>query len=187
MMIAVRRDVVSETREGQRPWEQGSLLERFEFVPGGEPVALPGPAVGPAPATEVAALERSVGDKGAVEALLRRDYLAPDTTAMRDAVKRLYEPSATIFGTRYDSDAIVKLKTDWVAQFASWSFGLEPGTLELTPQGDDRANAVFVMAYDYLPKDRLAARLTGKARVTLGLVMRDGQWRIASETSEAMK
>ena len=37
LMIAVRRDVVSETHDTQRPWEQGSLLERFEFVPSGEP------------------------------------------------------------------------------------------------------------------------------------------------------
>ena len=37
LMIAVRRDVVSETHDTQRPWEQGSLLERFEFVPRGQP------------------------------------------------------------------------------------------------------------------------------------------------------
>ena len=39
LMIAVRRDVVAETHDAQRPWEQGSLLDRFEFVPGGEAVA----------------------------------------------------------------------------------------------------------------------------------------------------
>jgi len=42
-------------------------------------------------------------------------------------------------------------------------------------------------ARTYVPKDKSAPRLTGKVRVALGLVMRDGQWRIASETSEAMK
>ncbi|UVK40336.1 caspase domain-containing protein [Mesorhizobium sp. AR10] len=187
MMIAVRRDVVSETRESQRPWEQGSLLERFEFVPSGEPVAEARPAVDPAPSTQVAALERSVGDKGSIETFLRRQYLAPDTQAMSDTVKRLYGPSATIFGTRYDADAIVKLKTDWFAQFASWSFSLEPGSLQVTPHSEDRADAVFAMAYDYVPKDKSASRLTGKARVTLALVRTDGDWRIASETSEATK
>src|SRR6185436_18101951 len=35
LMIAVRRDVVAETGDAQRPWEQGSLLDRFEFVPDG--------------------------------------------------------------------------------------------------------------------------------------------------------
>lgn len=187
MMIAVRRDVVSETREGQRPWEQGSLLERFEFVPGGETVAQPKPAVPPAPETKVAALERSVGDdKTAIEKFLRDDYLAPDAAAIGETVKRLYAPSATIFGTRYDSDAVVKLKTDWFAQFASWSFSLEPGSLNVTRQGENRAEAVFAMSYDYMSKDKSAARMTGKARVTLGLVKSDGQWRIASETSQAM-
>lgn len=186
MMIAVRRDVVSETREGQRPWEQGSLLERFEFVPGGETVAQK-PPVAPAPETKVAALERSVGDdKTAIEKFLRDDYLAPDAAAIGETVKRLYAPSATIFGTRYDSDAVVKLKTDWFAQFTSWSFGLEPGSLDVTPQGEDRAEAVFAMSYDYQPKDKSVARMTGKAKVTLGLVKSDGQWRIASETSQAM-
>ncbi len=57
----------------------------------------------------------------------------------------------------------------------------------MTPHGEDSADTVFAMAYDYVPKDKAAARLTGKARVTLGLVKADGQWRIASETSEAMK
>jgi uncharacterized caspase-like protein len=187
MMIAVRRDVVSQTRQSQRPWEQGSLLERFEFVPSGQPAVLPKPVTAPPASSQVAALERSVGDKGSIETFLRRYYLAPDTKAMRDTVNRLYGSSATIFGTRYDTDAIVRVKTDWFAQWASWSFDLEPGSLQLTPHGDDRADAVFAMAYDYVPKDKSAARLTGKARVSLELVMTDGEWHIASETSEALK
>jgi len=56
----------------------------------------------------------------------------------------------------------------------------------VTPQGENRAEAVFAMSYDYQPKDKSVARMTGKARVTLGLVKSDGQWRIASETSQAM-
>jgi hypothetical protein len=42
------------------------------------------------------------------------------------------------------------------------------------------------MSYDYSPKDKAAPRLTGKASVSLELVMRDGAWRIASETSQAL-
>ncbi|MEO5755874.1 MAG: caspase domain-containing protein [Mesorhizobium sp.] len=186
MMIAVRRDVVSETRESQRPWEQGSLLERFEFVPDGQPAPPPKPAAAPAPASQVAALERSVGDdKGSIEKFLRRDYLAPDTKDMRETVKRLYGPSATVFGTPYDTEALVKVKTDWFAQFASWSFDLEPGSLQVTPRGEDRVDAVFAMNYDYVPKDKSATRLAGKARVTLELVKADDGWRITSETSAA--
>jgi len=190
MMIAVRRDVVSQTREGQRPWEQGSLLERFEFVPGEGPAPKPKPAAepAPAPAPQVAALERSVGDdKASIEQFLRRNYLTPDTRTMAETVKRIYGASATIFGTRYDADAIVKVKTDWFAQWTSWSLGLEPGSLEITPHGEDRTEATFAMHYDYVPKDKSAARLTGKARVTLGLVKAEEGWRIESETSQAMQ
>lgn len=188
MMIAVRRDVVSQTREAQRPWEQGSLLERFEFVPGGEPMLSPKVAAAPAPAPQVAALERSVGDdKASIEKFLRQDYLAPDTRAMADTVQRLYGSSASIFGTRYDAAAILKMKADWFAQWASWSLGLEPGSLEITPHGEDRADAAFAMRYDYVPKDKSAVRLTGKARVTLGLVKAEDGWRIESETSQAVQ
>ena len=42
------------------------------------------------------------------------------------------------------------------------------------------------MSYDYVPKDKAAARLVGKARVTLGLKAVEGGWRITSETSEAI-
>ncbi len=105
---------------------------------------------------------------------------------MTETVRRLYGPSATIFGTRYDADAIVRLKTDWFAQWASWSLGLEPGSLEVTPHGEAGADAVFAMRYDYVPKDKSAARLTGKARVTLGLVQAGDGWRIVTETSQAM-
>ena len=96
LMIAVRRDVVAETHDAQRPWEQGSLLDRFEFVPGGEAVAAAAPATEAKPVapksseTQVATLERSVGDTKAIETFLRTDYLSPDTSAMREAVKRVY-------------------------------------------------------------------------------------------------
>jgi uncharacterized caspase-like protein len=187
-MIAVRRDVVSETRDTQRPWEQGSLIERFEFVPDGARAAEPEPAAAPsANGPQVAALERSVGDTGSIEDFLRSQYLAPDTSAMRETVSRLYADPATIFGTPLDAATIVKVKTDWFAQFASWSFELTPGSLVVTPRGRDRAEAVFAMAYEYVPKDKSAARLAGRARVSLELVMTGGEWRIASEMSEALR
>jgi uncharacterized caspase-like protein len=187
MMIAVRRDVVSATRESQRPWEQGSLLERFEFVPDGV-AAAPPPAVAPAPSSQVAALERSVGDdQTSIEKFLRDDYLAPDTKDIREAVKRVYGPSVTIFGKSYDTEALMKAKVDWFAQWASWSLGLEPGSLQVTPHGEGGAEVVFKMSYDYEPKDKSTARYTGKTRVTLELVKADGGWRVASETLAAMQ
>ena len=43
------------------------------------------------------------------------------------------------------------------------------------------------MTYDYTPKDGSAAHIAGKARVSLELVMSDGEWRVSSETLEALK
>jgi uncharacterized caspase-like protein len=182
--------VIAETRDGQRPWEQGSLLERFEFVPDGTSVKPTEPAVSQTTTrgqTQVAALERSVGDAGAIEDFLRNQYLAPNAGAIGEMVEALYANPTTVYGTPFDMPALVKVKTDWFAQFASWTLALEPGSLKLTPRGEDRAEAVFAMQYDYVPKAAGAARLTGKARVTLGLVMTEGKWRIASETSEAIQ
>lgn len=186
LMIAVRRDVVAATKGQQRPWEQGSLIERFEFVPSGDaPAVATAPA--PAPEIEVAALERSVGDSGAIEAMVRDDYLAPNPALLADTVKRLYAPSATIFGTAYPSDAIIAMKTNFFAQFASWTLALEEGTLTVTPRGEDRADAVFSMRYQYVSRDKAVPPAEGRAKVYLGLVMADGRWRIASESSEALQ
>ncbi len=183
LMIAVRRDVVSETREAQRPWEQGSLVERFEFVPSGGPAAEPQPAPPPA---QVASAERSVGAGVAIESFVREIYLAPDANAIADGVKRLYVDGATVYGVPYDIAALVGIKSQWFAQLASWSLSLDPGSLTVTPRGSDRADADFAMSYDYLPKDKALARLAGKARVSLQLVLVDGEWRIQSETSAAL-
>jgi len=201
LMIAVRRDVVAETGDAQRPWEQGSLLDRFEFVPDGAAAvaeakpALPAPAAAPAADTsaratkdtQVAALERSVGASKEIERLVREDYLQPDTEAMAETVKRLYGDGATILGAKLDAAAIVEAKKAWYAQFSSWSFGLVPDSLEITPRGENRADVVFAMTYDYAPKDKSAAHYVGKTRVRLEFVMSDSGWHIASETGEAMQ
>jgi hypothetical protein len=61
------------------------------------------------------------------------------------------------------------------------------GSLVITPRGENGADVVFAMTYDYVPKDKKAAHYIGKTRVKLGLMMRDGGWHIASETGEAVK
>ncbi len=182
LMIAVRRDVVAATGGQQRPWEQGSLVERFEFVADG--VAAPVAEVKP-PAVEVAALERSVGDAGAIEDLVRNRYLAPDPGDIAGMVKGLYAPAPTIFGARLDRDAAAAAKAGWFSQWASWTLELEPDSLSVAARGESRAEARFLMRYDYRPKAAGAAPLAGRALVTLGLVRAEDGWRIDSETSEA--
>lgn len=191
LMIEVRRDVVAATKDQQRPWEQGSLLERFEFVPSGTAVAA---APQPAPAataqsgsgTQVAALERSVGDAGSVEAFLKDQYLAPKADSIPKLVKGIYADTATVYGTPLDTEALIKVKVDWFAQFKSWVLTLEPGSLKVSPRGEDSADVVFAMSYDYAPRTG-GPHLTGRAKVSLGLVMIDGKWRIVSETSEILQ
>jgi uncharacterized caspase-like protein len=100
-------------------------------------------------------------------------------------VARLYVPAPTIFGTRLERDAAAAAKAGWFAQFASWTLELEPGSLVVAAHGENRAEAGFLMRYDYRPKAAGAAPLAGRARVTLGLVRAEYGWRIDSETSEA--
>jgi uncharacterized caspase-like protein len=190
LMLSVRRDVVAETHDAQRPWEQGSLLDRFEFVPQDGAVAAAPPASAatqPEEQTEVASAERSLGDTASIESFLRDGYLSPDTDAIAQTVQRLYADNATIFGTPLDNAAIAKVKSDWFAQWASWTLALEPGSLEVAPHGKDSADATFAMTYDYVPKANPAAHVAGRARVTLGLVKGTGGWRIQSEMSEQVQ
>ncbi len=192
LMIAVRRDVLAATKDYQRPWEQGSLIERFEFVPadGQPPPAMAQrPAAPPAPEqpAAVAMLERSVGDAASIERFVREDYLVPDTVAVGDSIARLYASPAVIFGKSLEMKDIVRLKADWFAQWASWSLALDPGSLKVVASGSDRADAVFTMSYDYRAKADPTTPVAGRTRVSLGLVMTDGQWRIISETSEVLQ
>jgi uncharacterized caspase-like protein len=181
MMIAVRRDVLAATREFQRPYEQGSLLERFEFVPASGTAAEPKPvASAPRQDAQVAALERSVGDDGSIERMISDGYLSPRPGKIDETVRRLYADKVTLLGAPMDIEALAKAKTDWFAQFKSWSLTLDPGSLKVTPRGENRADAVFSMGYDYEPVGG-GARIAGKTRVSLGLAMSDGEWRIVSE------
>ncbi|HHZ09110.1 MAG TPA: peptidase C14 [Rhizobiales bacterium] len=182
LMIAVRRDVVAATGGQQRPWEQGSLVERFEFVPGG--AAQPTTDKKP-PAVEVAAAERSVGDAGAIEDFVRNRYLAPDANDIAGMVERLYVAAPTIFGTQVERGAAAAAKAGWFAQFASWTLELETGSLDVAPRGEGRAEASFLIRYDYRPKAAGTAAVAGRARVMLGLVRAEDGWRIESETTAA--
>lgn len=187
MMIAVRNDVIAETRDQQRPFEQGSLTKRFEFVPAGELVSAPqasSPVVEGAEA-KVAGLERSVGT-ASVEDFVRDVYLAPKPDRLAEMFRSTYASPANIFGTPMDIDALVKTKVDWFSQWRTWRLSLVPESITVTPRGEV-VDVAFSMDYDYAPKDAKAAHLTGKAKVYLGLAKKDDSWRVVYETSEAMK
>jgi uncharacterized caspase-like protein len=187
MMIAVRNDVMAQTRGTQRPWDQSALTARFEFVPA--PGAVP--AASPAPAPQVAAVQsgsanRSLGAAASIEALIRRDYLAPDGADIAATVDRVYAAPARIFGVPYERDALVRVKQDFFAGYTSWQLALEPDTLRVSEDTAGRAFASFDMRYDYAPKDDAQARQRGRARVHLELTSTPQGWRIVAETSEAL-
>ena len=116
---------------------------------------------------------------------MRDRYLAPDAADIGASVRGIYADKAALYGAPLDIEAIVKAKSDWFRQWSSWTLALKPGSLAVTPVGGGRVNAVFDMAYDYVPKT--GARAKGEARVMLGLVeAASGGWRIEWETSQAL-
>jgi len=135
---------------------------------------------------QVAALERSVADPAAsVGRFLRDQYLASGNGDVTPRIREMYAAQATIYGAPMDIEAIVQAKAGWFAQWSSWTLALEPGSLTVTPRGEDRADAVFTMSYDYVPRGAGVARATGRALVSLALVKSSGVWRVAAETSAA--
>lgn len=183
LMIAVRRDVVAQTNNAQRPWEQGSLLARFEFVPGAASVATAAPAA-PA-ASQMASMERTVAEPASVSDFLRQHYLAPDARDMAATVAKVYAERATIFGSDYGQADLTRIKADWFAQWASWTLTMDEASLKVSPRGERSADAAFVMSYDYAPREAGKPRTIGRTLVKLGLEMGPDGWRVASESSEA--
>jgi uncharacterized caspase-like protein len=184
LMIAVRTDVLAATRQQQRPWEQGSLTERFAFLPDGSAAIAAAPTAATVP--QVASLERSVGGDGSVETFIRDVYLGAAPGRVEEMARRAYADPARVYGAPLSLDALVSSKTDWFSQWSSWSLALIPGTLAITMRGEDAADVAFAMSYDYVPRDPAAARATGRARVQLGLTRAGAGWRVASETSQAV-
>jgi uncharacterized caspase-like protein len=185
LMIAVRRDVIAQTRGTQRPWEQGSLIERFDFVVSAGSPAPPKPAADSP--VQLSALARSVGDAASIESFLRDTYLSPDPSDIARSVRRTYAEEAIIFGSKLDAVAIGKMKGDWFAQWRSWSLELEPGSLSVSQLAKHRAAVDFTMRYVYDPKDGSVASQSGRAQVSLGLVLLNGEWRVSSESSAAIR
>lgn len=183
MMIAVRNDVMTETKGTQRPWDQSALTARFEFVPAAgsnQPAGTPpdqSVAVAAAPANGAV---RALGTGDDIEAVVRH-YLAPDVADLKGTVGELYAPVANLFGADYDHDGIVRIKAQWFAYYKSWELELVPGSLQVTNAGDGVAQALFAMRYDYVPVDAAQPRQAGTVKVLLVLTRTDRGWRIVRE------
>lgn len=167
MMIAVRRDVIKETRDFQTPWEQGSLTERFEFAPSGaKPQQIAEQAVDEAARAEI-------------EALIRDRYLKPEPANLGASLGELFGERVVSYGVPMTLADLTSAKVQWFSQWERWH--LEPGRIAVTAiPGGQAAKAEFSLTYSYWPKDGGAA-VSGKTLVTLGLSRLNSGWRVISE------
>lgn len=176
LMIAVRRDVLAATRDFQTPWEQGSLTERFEFVPAGiATVAAPvETAAAPEPATAVRG-----GDAAAIETLIRDRYLKPEPARFGATLGEIYADNVVSFGMGMTLGELASAKAAWFAQWSAWT--LEADAVDIrVDAGGETATAMFPLTYRYTPLAGGAAT-AGTAPVSLGLRRTPAGWRIERE------
>jgi hypothetical protein len=182
VMIAVRRDVIKETKDFQRPWEQGSLTERFEFVPGS--ATQPEADQPKQEDTKVAALPSDEDQaREDIRQLIVTRYLKPDGTKLAELVPELYTDPVTSYGREYAQDDLLAIKSKWFGKWEKWRLDLMPDTLTVTVFDAETASAEFDMRYRYSPKDKGTGPIAGTSRVFLDLVRRDGRWRIEMENA----
>lgn len=176
LMIAVRREVLAATRDFQTPWEQGSLTERFEFVPAGiAAVAAPvETAAAPEPATAVRG-----GDAAAIETLIRDRYLKPEPARFGATLGEIYADNVVSFGMGMTLGELASAKAAWFAQWSAWT--LEADAVDIrVDAGGETATAMFPLTYRYTPLAGGAAT-AGTAPVSLGLRRTPAGWRIERE------
>ena len=182
VMIAVRRDVIKDTKDFQRPWEQGSLTERFEFVPGG--AAKPVAEQPKQEETEVAALPSDDDQtREDIRQFIVTRYLKPDGTKLPELLPELYTDPVTSYGREVAFADLLAVKSKWFGKWEKWRLDLMPDTLKVTLFDEETASVEFEMRYRYSPKDKGTGPIAGTSHVFLDLVKRDGKWKIEMENS----
>jgi hypothetical protein len=179
LMIAVRRDVVKDTKDFQTPMSWDSLTDRFAFVPGGAAVASDAPAVPAAPPVDPSAAETE-----SIRTLITEHYLKPDAANFEQATAAMFTDPATSYGREYPRSDLVAAKAKWFAKWEKWKLNLLPDTLKVSLIDDSSATARFDMRYRYSPKDKGTGPIAGTAHVYLDLVKEDGVWKIELENSK---
>ncbi len=179
LMIAVRRDVVKDTKDFQTPMSWDSLTDRFAFVPGGAAVANDAPAVPAAPPVDASAAETE-----SIRTLITEHYLKPDAANFEQATAAMFTDPATSYGREYPRSDLVAAKAKWFAKWEKWKLNLLPDTLKVSLIDDLSATARFDMRYRYSPKDKGTGPIAGTAHVYLDLVKEDGVWKIELENSK---
>jgi Caspase domain len=182
LMISVRREVIKDTKDFQRPWEQGSLTERFEFVPAAA-VAPAVPAIN-APEPEVAAVPPEEQAKEEISQFILERYLKPDAARLEDIVRDNYTESVATYGRQVNSEELLALKVKWFAKWEKWRLDMLPGSLKVTVFDPETVRAEFDLRYRYTPKDKAFGPIAGTSHVFLDLVKIDGRWKIEMENAQ---
>lgn len=177
LMIAVRRDVLAATKDFQTPWEQGSLTERFEFVPAGNSVASTnhGNAL---PEPQQPTTFRG-DDEAAIETLIRERYLRPEPARFALTLGEIYADQVVSFGKDTSITDLAAAKTAWFGQWSTWTLDADSVDIRID-SGGETATADFALAYSYTPAAG-GAPAAGTARVSLGLKRMTDGWRIVRE------
>jgi uncharacterized caspase-like protein len=183
LMISVRRDVIKDTRDFQRPWEQGSLTERFEFVPAAATAVASEKAV--VPDKRVAALPPLEDQaKAEIREMIVTRYLKPDPQRIEERVRELFADSVASFGRQVDIGELVDSKVQWFAKWDSWRLNMLPDSLKITFFDEEAVRAEFDLRYKYVPKDKGTGPFAGTSHIFLDLVKIDGRWKIEMENSQ---
>ena len=181
LMISVRQDVIKETRDFQRPWEQGSLTERFELVPAAVAVAET-PKV---PEQVVAALPPPEDEaRAAIKDLILSHYLKPDPARMEEVMRGLYGGTVSSYGRQMEFAELFAIKTQWFAKWESWRLNMLPDSLKITFFDASTARAEFDLRYKYMPRDKGTGPIAGTSHVFLDLIEDQGRWLIEMENAQ---
>jgi uncharacterized caspase-like protein len=182
LMIAVRRDVVAETKDFQTPMSWDSLTDRFAFVAGGA-VSQPVDTAATPAAPQPAAPDATALATAEIRAFITEHYLKPDAANFEAATSAMFTDPATSYGREYARADLVAAKAKWFDKWAKWKLNLLPDTLKVSLIDEATATATFDMRYRYSPKDTGSGPIAGTAHVSLDLVKEEGAWRIEMENS----
>jgi uncharacterized caspase-like protein len=181
LMIAVRRDVVDETKDFQTPMSWDSLTEKFAFVTGG--AAAPAETVPAQQPQATAPADPEAALRDEIRGFVTEHYLKPDAAHFETATAALFADTVTSYGREYPRDELVSIKAKWFSQWSKWKLNLLPNTFKIMVLDESSVTATFDMRYKYSPKDTGTSPIAGTAHVTLDLVKEGGAWKIEMENS----
>jgi hypothetical protein len=177
MMRRVRKVVLARTGDFQRPQWEDDLLDPFTLMPAGLPLVKPPPDMMEADPSAPPGLPEDI------EEFITGDYLKPDPADVEGSVRHIFAAEVSSFGSIFDREKLVGLRTRWLRSFTGWELVMVPGSLTVTRNGTSGVMAGFDLDYRFWRSGRMEPS-RGRTRMTLRLERDAGHWRILSEDSD---